>query len=438
MLKALKFGGTSLADAAQFRKVKDIVLADPSRRFVVVSAPGKRTKDDEKITDLLLRTWDLRQRGEDYREPWKTVSERFLAIEEELRLPRHMHTELAVIEKKLLAGCSRAYMASRGEFLSAVLMSEFLSFPFADAAKYFRFHDDGTLDDETTKIISEDLGRLSCAVIPGFYGATASGEIKTFSRGGSDVSGALTARAVHANVYENWTDVDGFLMADPRIVKKPKRISILSYPELRELSYMGASVLHEDSIFPVKQARIPIHVMNTNNPSAPGTRIVNPAELAQSGRHGTVTGIAGTRGFVIITLTKANLHHQVGFAATVLNILVKYNINLESLPSGIDTMSIILREEDVHGHMDALYHDIREQLKPDTITVSSCIALIAVVGRGMARNRGTSGRLFDALGAAGVNVRIIDQGPSEMNIIVGVEQVDFEDAIRAIYNAFAE
>lgn len=437
MAKALKFGGTSLADAAQFKKVRDIVLADPERRYVVVSAPGKRDPSDTKITDLLYRTWALRAAGESYLAPWTEISARFLGIEEALKLPKHMRAELAAIEQALLGGCSRDYLASRGEYLSAVLMSEYLSFPFADAAKYFRFGDGGEFDDEATKLSSAALKDLSCAVIPGFYGATKDGKIKTFSRGGSDVSGALVARAVGASVYENWTDVDGFLMADPRIVDHPRRISALSYTELRELSYMGASVLHEDAIFPVKQARIPVHMLNTNHPEGEGTRIVTAAELAVTGRRGIVTGIAGTRGFTVITLTKANLHHQVGFAATVLNILVKYGINLESLPSGIDTMSIIMREEDVKGRMDALYHDIREELRPDTITVSSCIALIAVVGRGMAGSRGTATRLFGALSDAGVNIRIIDQSPSEMNIIVGVEQSDFETAIRAIYHAFA-
>ena len=436
MLKVLKFGGSSLADAAQFKKVKAIVTAEQERRYVVVSAPGKRFPGDEKITDLLYKTHALRTAGESYAEPWQKITERFLSIEEELQLPSRMAEELQTIEQNLLSGCSVDYIASRGEYLSAVLMSEYLSFPFMEAGRLFRFSEDGILNDAETIRMSALLNELPCAVVPGFYGSLASGEIKTFSRGGSDITGSLVARAVKADVYENWTDVDGFLMADPRIVKDPKRIDTITYLELRELSYMGASVLHEESIFPVKQARIPIHVLNTNNPSAPGTWIVNSGMLSGK-RSGTVTGIAGTKGFTVITLTKANLHRELGFAAKVLNILVKYGIQLESLPSGIDTMSIILRDEELKGRMDAVYHDIREQLLPDTVEIASCISLIATVGHGMARNRGTATKLFSALSDAGVNIRIIDQGPTEMNIIVGVEQRDFEKAIRAIYAAFA-
>ena len=437
MLKVLKFGGSSLADAAQFRKVRSIVTAEPERRYVVVSAPGKRNREDDKITDLLYTVFALREAGESYAAPWQKICARFVSIEEELHLPARMAEELQKIEQQLLSGCTRDYMASRGEYLSAVLMSEYLSFPFAEAGKYFRFSAGGILDDAETIRCSSALKELPCAVIPGFYGSMPDGSVKTFSRGGSDITGSLVARAVGADVYENWTDVDGFLMADPRIVKDPKRIDIISYMELRELSYMGASVLHEDSIFPVKQARIPIHVRNTNNPEAPGTWIVNSGMRTFERSEGVVTGIAGTKGFTVITLTKANLHRELGFAANLLNILVRYGIQLESLPSGIDTMSIILRDEDLKGRMDDVYHDIREQLRPDTVEIASCIALIATVGHGMARNRGTATRLFSALSSAGVNIRIIDQGPTEMNIIVGVEQRDFEKAIRAIYNAFA-
>ena len=436
MLKVVKFGGSSLADAAQFEKVKSIVTAEPERRYVVVSAPGKRFPGDEKITDLLYKVYAERKAGESYAESWQKICDRFLSIEEELHLPSRMAEKLQTVEQNLLAGCSVDYIASRGEYLSAVLMSEYLSFPFVEAGRLFKFSYDGTADDAETIRASALLNELPCAVVPGFYGSLPSGEVKTFSRGGSDITGSLVARAVHADVYENWTDVDGFLMADPRIVKDPRRIDTISYVELRELSYMGASVLHEEAIFPVKQARIPIHVRNTNNPTAPGTWIVNSGMLAGQ-RNGTVTGIAGTKGFTVITLTKANLHRELGFAATVLNILVKYGIQLESLPSGIDTMSIILRDEDIKGRMDAVYHDIREQLRPDTVEIASCISLIATVGHGMARNRGTATRLFSALSDAGVNIRIIDQGPTEMNIIVGVEQRDFEKAIRAIYAAFA-
>lgn len=436
MILTAKFGGSSLADAGQFKKVRAILQADPDRRFVVVSAPGRRQPGEEKITDLLYLTHRRFQAGEDWQTPFALLSRRFMAIERELGLPPMVEEALADIQTRLLGGASAAYMASRGEYLSARLLAVYMDFPFVDAAECIRFTPKGQPDDGGTQTASAFLRELPCAVIPGFYGADEEGEIYTFTRGGSDVTGALVARAVGAEVYENWTDVDGFLMADPRIVHAPRLMETVSYGELRELSYMGASVLHEDAIFPVQKARIPIHVCNTNRPEQPGTWIVNDSRLLAAKRIGAVTGIAGKRGFTVITLTKDNLRRHKGYAARLLEILYRYDISVESMPSGIDNMSVILHDDELKGKMDAVYHDIREELRPDTLEIASCIALIATVGKGMARNPGIASRVLGAVAGAGVNVRILDQGPSEFNIIVGVEQRDFETAYRAIYAAF--
>lgn len=436
MILAAKFGGSSLADAEQFKKVRGILEKDSARRFVVVSAPGRRQPDEEKVTDLLYLVHRRFQAGEDWQTPFTLLSQRFISIERELELAPMVEEALGKIQTQLQEGASAAYMASRGEYLSARLLAAYMGFPFVDAASCIRFTAKGQPDDRGTEIASAFLKELPCAVIPGFYGADEAGEIHTFTRGGSDVTGALVARAVGAEVYENWTDVDGFLMADPRIVSNPPIMETVSYAELRELSYMGASVLHEDAIFPVQRARIPIHVCNTNRPEQPGTWIVNDSRLLAARRTSPVTGIAGKRGFTVITLTKDNLSRQKGYAARLLDILYRYDISVESMPSGIDNMSVILHDDEVRGKMDAVYHDIREELRPDTVEIASCIALIATVGKGMARHVGIAARVLEALARAGVNVRILDQDPSEFNIIVGVEQRDFETAYRAIYSAF--
>ncbi len=437
MRKAVKFGGSSLASAARFQQVRSIIEADPSRSFVVVSAPGRRDPGDEKITDLLYRCQANQQAGAPFDRDFNTVAERFLGIERELSLDVHMERELRVIRRAIDNGASADYAASRGEYLCALLLSAYLGFDFVDATELICFHEDGAYDDETTQGWASALEGRERVVIPGFYGRKRSGQIRTFSRGGSDITGAIVARAVQADEYENWTDVDGFLMADPRIVDDPKIIEYVSYAELRELSYMGATVLHEDSIFPVRKARIPIHVRNTFNPTAAGTHIVTDNAINGIDRGGPVTGIAGHKGFTVITLTKDNLHSQVGFIYRLLGILKRYNVAVQGIPSGIDTVSLILSDDELRGNMDGIYHDLKTECSPDTVEIASCIALITTVGRGMVRSKGVSARLFRALYEAGVNVRIIDQGSSEMNIIVGVEQRDFERAIRAIYKAFA-
>ena len=440
MIKTVKFGGSSLSDAGQFKKVAAIVRSDPERRFVVVSAPGKRFSGDEKITDLLYRCADLASQREDFSAPFALIRDRYLAIEKDLGLiAAHMGPALDEIEKALASGLvTRDFVASRGEYLCARLMGAYLGVPMVDAAQLIRFREDGELDMDATMLYCAPLKDLPIAAIPGFYGAMPGGTVRTFSRGGSDITGAIIARAVGADVYENWTDVDGFMMADPRIVPEARIMHAVSYEELRELSYMGASVLHEESIFPVREARIPIHVRNTNRPEGGGTWIVNEGTLIKEHRHGIVAGISGRKGFTMITLTKDNLHKQVGFGYNLLKILDRHDISFESMPCGIDNLTIILNDADIKGKMDVLYHEIRTELKPDTVEIASSIALIATVGRGMARTVGVAARLFTALSEAGISSRIIDQSPKEMNLMVGVDQRDFEGAVRAIYRAFCE
>ena len=440
MIKTAKFGGSSLSDAGQFKKVAAIVRSDPERRFIVVSAPGKRFSGDDKITDLLYRCADLASQREDFSAPFALIRDRYLSIEKDLGLEAaHMGPALDEIEKALASGrVTRDFVASRGEYLCARLMGAYLGVPMVDAAQLIRFREDGELDMDATMLYCAPLKDLPVAVIPGFYGAMPGGTVRTFSRGGSDITGAIIARAVGADVYENWTDVDGFMMADPRIVPEARAMHAVSYEELRELSYMGASVLHEESIFPVREARIPIHVRNTNRPEGGGTWIVNEGTLMKEHRHGIVAGISGRKGFTMITLTKDNLHKQVGFGYNLLKILDRHDISFESMPCGIDNLTIILNDADIKGKMDVLYHEIRTELKPDTVEIASSIALIATVGRGMARTVGVAARLFTALSEAGISSRIIDQSPKEMNLMVGVDQRDFEGAVRAIYRAFCE
>ncbi len=432
-----KFGGSSLADAGQFQKVKAIVEANPSRQCIVVSAPGRRYRGDEKITDLLYQCQALAASGAPFEQPFRRIANRFRRIAASLSLSVDIESELSAIYRILEDGASPDYAASRGEYLNALLMADYLGFRFVDATELVCFHDDGAYDDETTQLWSRVLETRARVVIPGFYGRRRDGAVRTFSRGGSDITGAIVARASQSDLYENWTDVDGFLMADPRIVPEAKVIEMVTYSELRELSYMGATVLHEDSIFPVRKARIPISVRNTNHPDAKGTMIVPDSMLGGVERPCPLTGVAGSRGFTVITLTKDNLHAELGYAYRLLAILARHGIAVECMPSGIDTISLVIDDKRLSGKMDAIYHEIMVECAPDTVEIASCIALIATVGIGMVRSKGVSARLFAALYEQDVNVRIIDQGSSEMNIIVGVEQRDFERAIEAIYHAFA-
>ncbi len=437
-LKTVKFGGSSLADASQFRKVKAIITADPARRFVVPSAPGKRCSNDIKITDMLYTCQRIAAEGGDITETFGKIRSRYMEIAAELSLKFDPTEELDKVFENLKNGATKDYAASRGEYLNGLLLSDFLGFPFVDAAEVVRFNAAGALMmDETMSLMRARLEGMECAVIPGFYGADAQGNVITFSRGGSDITGSLVARAARVDIYENWTDVSGVLVADPRIVANAVPINTITYEELRELSYMGASVLHEDAIFPVRAAGIPINIRNTNDPDAAGTMIVAGDSADSDAFTGyTITGIAGRKGFCAINIQKAMMNGEIGFCRKVLSVLEEMNISFEHMPSGIDTMSIILHEEAIHGREQTVLSAIRKAVSPDHLEIEHGISLLAVVGRGMRRTRGTAARIFAALAHARINVKMIDQGSSELNIIIGLLDGDFEEAVRRIYDMF--
>ncbi len=434
-LKVAKFGGSSVADANQFKKVQKIIENDENRKYVVTSAPGKRNKEDYKITDLLYLCNAHVKHSVPFDQMFDMIEKRYLGIVDELHLSIDLKPYLKDIKEKISKGASVDYTASRGEYLNGVILSNLLGYDFVDATEIISFDEYGDLDQENTqKQIKEKLLRYEKAVIPGFYGVMPNGEIKTFSRGGSDVTGSIIAQGVGAEIYENWTDVSGFLMADPRIVKNPQPIKIITYQELRELSYMGATVLHEESVFPVKEAGIPINVRNTNEPENNGTLIVNQKDSAP----GTITGIAGKKDFTVIAIQKNRMHAEMSFIRKLLSIFEENQVPVEHLPSGIDTISIVIEDAYLGNKVNKLVKEICEQCSPDSIEVHPNMALIATVGDGMVYSRGVSAKLFTSLAKANVNIRMIDQGSSEMNIIVGVETNDFEKAVSAIYNGFVE
>ncbi len=430
-----KFGGSSLCDAARFQNVASILHADPARRYVIPSAPGKRFDGDDKVTDLLLQCHKLASAGNAFDEPFERIEARYAEIAESLSLSDAWCVALRGIRDRIPEEKTPDFVASRGEYLCGLLLSEYLGWDFLDAADIICFDSEGKLDTECTNSLCRmALRDHEHAVVPGFYGSMPDGRIRTFSRGGSDVTGALVARAALASLYENWTDVTGFLMADPRIVKNPKHIDCLTYRELRELSYMGASVLHEEAVFPVRKAGIPVNIRSTVHPEHPGTRIVPQADTIDS----TITGIAGHKGFRVITVEKALMNAELGFGRRVLQAIEEQGISFEHMPSGIDTLCVVVEEKQLGDKQKALVQRIHELTDPDSVDVKEHLALIATVGRGMVRQRGTSAKLFAALMHAGVNVRMIDQGSSELNIIVGVDESEFETAVRAIYAAFVE
>ena len=436
-VKVAKFGGSSVADAIQLRKVKEIVEADPQRRFVVVSAPGKRFEEDSKLTDLLYLCKTHIEHNVPFHQVFQVIWDRFKIIVMNLGLDLDIDPYFEEIRDNLQKGVTNDYIASRGEFLSAVIMANYLGYDFVDPSGIILFSDNGKfLPEETNERLREELLKHEKAVIPGFYGTKKDGSVKTFSRGGSDITGSLVAKAVSASVYENWTDVSGFLMADPRIVKDAKSIGLVTYKELRELSYMGATVLHDEAVFPVREANIPINIRNTNEPDHPGTIIVSEDEAKEN--RGVITGIAGRKGFTVIGIYKNDMNSEVGFIKRVLSILENYNVSIEHLPSGIDTVSVVIATKALDGILDDIVEDIYKKLSADTVEVHQNMALIATVGHGMTRRMGVAAKLFSALADNGVNIRMIDQGSSEMNIIVGVENEDFEAAIKAIYGAFVE
>ena len=439
-IKVAKFGGSSVADGIQLTKTKTIIQQDPDRRYIVVSAPGKRFDGDNKITDLLYLCKTHIEHNLPYDQIFQVVADRYMAVEVNLGIEVDLLKYFDEIKENLKTNPSSDYIASRGEYLNAILVAAFLGYDFVDTAKLIKFDAKGKLlMEETDQAIREELSKHERAVLPGFYGSTPDGQIKTFSRGGSDITGSLVARAVGADVYENWTDVSGFLMADPKIVNNPKQIPPISYKELRELSYMGASVLHEDAIYPARMADIPINIRNTNNPDDAGTFITSEGEPMDAGNERRIiTGIAGSKDFTVVALYKNMMSSERGFVRRILGILDDYDINFEHLPSGIDTVSVVMSNKSINGRLDEVLEEFESRLRPDSIDVIEDIALIATVGHGMSARTGVSAALFTALADAGVNIRMIDQGSSEMNIIVGVDNKNFETAIRAIYDAFVE
>lgn len=432
-MKVVKFGGSSLASAEQFKKVAAIVGAEDSRRYVIPSAPGKRFDDDVKVTDMLYNCYHLASAGKDFSEQLAEIKERYNDIIKGLELNMSLEEEFKTIAENIAVE-PVDYAASRGEYLNALVMAKYLKAEFVDAAEIIAFDDNGEyLTEKSNQLIKARLEDLPRAVIPGFYGALPSGHIKTFSRGGSDITGSLIAAAMHADIYENWTDVSGVMVADPRIINNPKNINFITYSELRELSYMGASVLHEDAVFPVRMLGIPINIRNTNSPLDAGTMIV--ANTCQPSLY-TITGIAGKKGFVSISMEKDKMNSQIGFIKRVLQVFEDNNIPIEHTPSGIDTLTVIVHQDEFIENEQKILQGIKKAVNPDILELEPDLALIAIVGRGMKSNRGTAGRIFSALAHARINVKMIDQGSSELNIIVGVKNSDFEAAIRAIYNIF--
>ena len=434
MKKIVKFGGSSLANAQQFEKVGEIIRSDESRRYVVPSAPGKRFDGDTKVTDLLYKCYNIAVQGEDFGAVLQEIKERYYEIIRGLKLNLSLEEEFAQIEKDFKAQAGSDYAASRGEFLNGKVMAAYLGYEFVDAATVIRFDKNGNFDaDKTDKLLSKRLAKCERAVIPGFYGAYEDGTVKTFSRGGSDVTGSLVAKAIKADLYENWTDVSGFLVTDPRIVENPAVIETITYRELRELSYMGATVLHEDAIFPVRKEGIPINIKNTNRPEDKGTFIV---ESTCKKPKFTITGIAGKKGFCSINIEKSMMNSEVGFGRKVLQVFEDQGISFEHIPSGIDTLTVYVHQDEFEENEQQVIAGIHRAVQPDFVEMESDLALIAVVGRGMKSQRGTAGRIFSALAHANVNVKMIDQGSSELNIIIGVENRDFEAAVKAIYDIF--
>lgn len=434
MSKVVKFGGSSLASAEQFKKVGDIVRADESRQFVVPSAPGKRFKEDTKVTDMLYACYELAESGRDIKKALGAIETRYQEIIDGLKLDLSLKDEFAVIEKKFKEKTGSNYAASRGEYLNGIIMAAYLGFAFIDAAEVIFFDENGSLDEERTDgVLSARLAECPRAVIPGFYGSMPDGSIKTFSRGGSDITGSIVAKAAKVDVYENWTDVSGFLVADPRIIENPQGIDVITYKELRELSYMGAGVLHEDAIFPVRQQGIPINIRNTNAPADNGTWIVG--STCQKSRY-VITGIAGKKGFCCVNIEKDMMNSEIGFGRKVLQAFEENGISFEHMPSGIDTLTVFVHQDEFMHKEQKVVAGLHRLARPDSIEIESDLALIAVVGRGMKSTRGTAGRIFSALAHANVNVRMIDQGSSEQNIIIGVANEDFESAIKAIYDIF--
>jgi aspartate kinase len=430
-----KFGGTSLANSDQFRKVKSIITADEKRKFIVPSAPGKRHGTDFKITDIFYLCTEHVKQGIPFDDVFRLIEERYIGLKHDLGINVDIEIHLKEVKEALASGKSTDYAASRGEYLNGILLADFLGYEFVDAAEVIKFNTHGRVDlAETEKKFKERVNGDKGYVIPGFYGVMPNGEIKTFSRGGSDMSGAIVARCVGASLYENWTDVSGFLMADPRIVENPKPIDKITYKELRELSYMGATVLHEDCIFPIKDVGIPINIKNTNKPEDEGTFIIS--DMEPIAHMGNITGIAGKKGFTVITIQKTLMNAEHGYCRKLLSILETNGISFESMPAGIDSVSLVIADSELGDKLEIVIREIENLCSPDSIEVLPNMALVATVGNGMSKTVGVSSKVFTGLAAEKINIRMINQGSSEINIIVGVENEDFENAVRGIYKAF--
>lgn len=438
MLKVVKFGGSSMADAAQLTKVKNIIESDSSRRVVVVSAAGKRSSDDHKITDLLYLCYAHIKYGVEYDSIYDIIRQRYIEIKKDLGLKTDIEEVLNEIEAKMKSGISQDELVSRGEYLAARLMADLLGYDFLDSSLWLKFKFDGSIDQEKSYEALKRLAADRRVVIPGFYGAMPDGTIKVLARGGSDITGALAAAALDADVYENWTDVSGILMADPRIVKNPKPIERVTYDELRELSYIGAQVLHEATIFPVKEKNIALNIRNTNEPDHPGTLIMDKFDDSLDSDGRVITGIAGRRNFTTVTVARTGLSSEIGGLRRILEIFEKHGISVEYVPSGIDSVSLVVSAEKVAPCLYSILGEIEREYKPDDISVTENLAIVAAVGRRMAQRLGTSGKIFATLGENGVNIRMISQGPDELNIIVGVENKDFEHAIQVLYDNFVK
>ncbi len=436
MIKVTKFGGSSLASASQFKKVADIILADETRRYVVPSAPGKRFPEDVKVTDMLYACYKAAVKGQDFEKKFDEIKERYNGIIAELGIELSLDEQYENIKAGFKGRAGRDYAASRGEYLNGIILAKYIGYEFIDAADLVFFNEDGTFNaDMTNQTVRDRLVDVERAVIPGFYGSTPNDTIKTFSRGGSDITGSIVAAAVKADLYENWTDVSGFLVADPRIVEDPAVINTITYKELRELSYMGATVLHEDAIFPVRKEGIPINIKNTNAPEDPGTMIVE--STSKKPEH-IITGIAGKKGFSAIRIEKDMMNSEVGFGRKVLEQFEKNGLSFEHMPSGIDTMTVIVHQSEFEPKEQEVLAGIHRNTAPDSIEIEPGLALIAVVGRAMKSAKGTAFRIFEALAKSEVNVKMIDQGSSELNIIIGVLEDELERAMRAIYSAFVK
>ncbi|MBR1486800.1 MAG: aspartate kinase [Synergistaceae bacterium] len=429
-----KFGGTSLADATQIKKAVEIIKSNPARKFVVASAPGKRFSDDIKLTDLLYACYKQKSNGEDFSEILTKITQRYAEIIKDLAIDFDINAEIELIKKNLVNATTPDYLASRGEYINSKIIAKFLDWQFVDAAEIIFFDENGLLDEEKTFATANNkLKSLKNAVIPGFYGVMPDGKIKTFSRGGSDITGSIIARSVSADLYENWTDVSGMLSADPRIVKNPRVIEYITYTELRELSYMGASVLHEDAVFPVRKAGIPINIRNTNKPEENGTLIA--ASLPKNVEKSAVTGIAGKKGFCSIRVEKSMMNSETGFGAKLLYIFARNEIPFEHCPTGIDTISVVVSSDLFDKKRETVLREIKSELNPDFITIEKNLASIAIVGEGMISVKGMAARVFDALAKASINIRMIDQGSDELNIIVGIDEGDYEKALNTLYSS---